>query len=224
MTSMKTRFGRFKRFACLTCLVGVLVLAPGAAQAQGTDLFLGYSLASLEAGQALDSSLLNGMTISMSKNFGPYFALTTDYGANFGNTTDVLLAFSPLRNFTSQQLFIGPQINIRTKKWNVFIRTLGGIVQEDLGGFTLSPADCAAAGIDCSAIPDNIPLPDGSFDFPSVTTAKFGMNYGVGLDIYLAKKFGFRVIQADYMPSRSTDPTQTWRSNIKYSAGLVFRF
>ena len=210
----------------IASLVLVLALGSGVAHAKtpGTDLFLGYSLASLEAGQTFDASLLNGMTISMSKNFGKYFALTTDYGANFGNTTDVLLAFSPLRNFTSQQLFMGPQINIRTKKWNVFIRALGGIVQEDLGGFTLTGTECVDAGIDCSVIPDVIPMPDGSFDFPSITTAKFGMNYGIGLDIYLAKKFGFRVIQADYMPARSTDPNQTWRSNIKYSTGLVFRF
>ena len=210
--------------ARIAFLAAVLVLGSGLAHAQGTDLVVAYSFGALEAGATTATNEASGYTVSFSKNFGPYFGWTTDYGQQFGNAEDLVLALSPLRSFTSLQLFTGPQINIRTKKWNVFFRALGGIVREDLDGFTVSTADCTTAGIDCSLIPDVIPLPDGSFSFPSTSVAKFAMNYGVGFDYYLVKHFGLRLVQLDYMPVRSSDPNRDWRQNVKYSAGLVIRF
>ena len=207
----------------ILCLTFALLLTTVAAQAQGTDLFLGYSFGAIEAGSTTASNNADGFTVAMSNNFGPYFSWTTDFGTHFGDTNDVLLALSPLRSFSSLQIFTGPQINIRAKKWNVFLRALGGIQRQTVDGFTLSAADCAGLGIDCSLLGGTLQT-DGSFLFPSETTTKFAMKYGIGFDWYFARRVGWRVVQVDYMPVRSTDPNRNWRQNATLATGLVFRF
>lgn len=204
-------------------LMAALLLLSAGAQAQRTDIFIGYSYGALEAGNTSSSNVAKGLAVSMSNNFGPYFAWTTDYGTQIGNTNDALLALSPFRSFTTIQMLTGPQINIRTKKWNVFFRALGGIAFEDLDGFTLSSTDCALPGIDCTSLGGSL-LPDGSFTFPGVRTAKFAMNYGTGVEAYFNKHFGLRLIQIDYMPVRTSDPNRNWRQNVRLASGLVIRF
>jgi hypothetical protein len=199
-----------------------LLLSAGA-QAQGTDIFVGYSYGALEAGNTSSTNAAKGLAFSLGRNFGPYFAWTTDFGTQIGNTNDALLALSPLRGFTTMQIFTGPQINIRVKKVNVFVRALGGIVREDLDGFTLSSVDCALPGIDCTALGGTL-LGDGSFTFPGTQTARFAMNYGTGVEAFFNKHFGLRLIQLDYMPVRTSDPNRNWRQNARLASGIVVRF
>lgn len=204
------------------CLL-LLLLATTTASAQGTDIFIGYSFGAFEAGSSVETQTTNGMAIAVTKNFGPYFGITTDYGANFGNVNDVILAFSPLRNFTNQQLTIGPQINFRTKRWNVFVRALGGFRRQNLSSFLLSQVDCTTIGVDCSAT-GGVLQQDGSFLFDGQDVTKFVMNYGTGLDWKAGGPLWLRLIQIDYMPSRTSDPNRNWRQNARASAGIVLRF
>ena len=59
------------------------------------------------------------------------------------------------------------------------------------------------------------------FDGISKPSTRFTMGLGGELDIRLSDKVAFRVIQADYMPTRFMNVRQ---DNIRISTGFVFRF
>ena len=48
----------------------------------------------------------------------------------------------------------------------------------------------------------------------------FAMAFGGGVDVKVSKRFAFRVIQFDYVPTHLFD---TWEHNIRFGIGVVFK-
>ena len=59
-----------------------------------------------------------------------------------------------------------------------------------------------------------------SFDGNVNSDTGFAMAFGGGVDVNVSKRFAFRVIQFDYVPTHLFD---TWEHNIRIGSGVVFK-
>lgn len=183
------------------------------------ELFLGYSY-----WKALPDSTgnriqgMHGGSTSLAYNLNRHLGLVFDFGGfkvdslQFTNTGPL---FTPSRVVDADgsvyTVLFGPRVSFRDHdRFTPFLQVLGGFARASQ--VTLN--NCNATIYAC------IPLP---------TETAFAMTAGGGLDYRLNHRIALRLFQVEYLLSRFQDPSSLtkengWQSNVRLSAGLVFRF
>jgi outer membrane protein OmpA-like peptidoglycan-associated protein/opacity protein-like surface antigen len=183
------------------------------------ELFLGYSY-----WKALPDSTgnriqgMHGGSTSLAYNLNRHLGLVFDFGGfkvdslQFTNTGPL---FTPSRVVDADgsvyTVLFGPRVSFRDHdRFTPFFQVLGGFARAS----QVTVNNCNATIYAC------IPLP---------TETAFAMTAGGGLDYRLNHRIALRLFQVEYLLSRFQDPSSLtkengWQSNVRLSAGLVFRF
>jgi opacity protein-like surface antigen len=188
-----------------TILIGTLFVAAVAASAQEAgetpklEVGAEYTYVRVNPGGDLSSYNSNGGSAFAEYNINKYFGVVADLGATRVGTTN---GFS-LNNTTFEYLF-GPRVNFRHSRFTPYIQALVGGERLTNGFNPGSPA--AQTG---------------------VSQNNFAAEIGGGLDITLTNHIAIKPIEVDYLLAQ-VSPSGTnlnyVQNNLRYSAGVVFRF
>jgi opacity protein-like surface antigen len=204
-----------KAFRILVVLAACLCFA-GVAMAQDTpvvDLFGGYTFIHFNGGSGVVSSVsgatttltsnINGGSGSVAYNVNKWFGLAADFGGS--EITTANLSGLPSVNVSSTLFtyLFGPRVSYRG--WKTFTP----FAQVLVGGAHVSNITSKGVRI---AKAENA----------------FAMTAGGGLDWNVTKVIAVRVVQAEYLLTRFTDPfsltgASGTQNNFRLSAGIVFR-
>lgn len=182
-------------------LVAALLAFGVMASAQETtpvaEAGLSYSYTRVNPGGALSSYNANGGYGYAEYNFSKVFGLVADLGANYvGNAQGVHLG-----NTTFEYLF-GPRFNWRHSRFTPYVQAL-------VGGERFSNGLNPAAGNPRLANSQN----------------NFAAALGGGLDFALTKHIAVKPIQVEWLTAQVSSSNLAYaQNNIRYSAGVVFRF
>ena len=157
---------------------------------------------------------LHGGSTSVAYNFTNYLGLVADFG---GFDNNRLTIFAPTTSQTvnsggsAYTYLFGPRVSFRSKhdRFTVYGQALFGGV------------NASAVTIDgCGAAPICTPL--GSQN-------AFAEAFGMGLDVKLTHRIAWRVFEGNYTLTRFRDAAgnpliPNFQKNVRFSAGLVFRF
>ena len=183
------------------------------------ELFLGYSYwraLPISTGNRIES--MNGGSTSLAYNLNRHIGLVADFG---GFKVDSLQfinggpGFTPSRVVDAEgnvfTLMFGPRVSFRNHgRLTPFLQILGGVAHAD----EVTLDGCNVPIFACTPLP--------------IETV-FTMTGGGGLDYRLNHRFALRLFQAEYLLTRFRDPSSVtgetgWQSNMRLSAGIVFRF
>jgi outer membrane protein OmpA-like peptidoglycan-associated protein/opacity protein-like surface antigen len=178
------------------------------------ELFLGYSNV-LATPRSLANRIVDvqGGDTNIAFNFNRYLGLVGDFAGYHAHTltfNDPGVASVDVgadgKVFT---YMAGPRLSFRRPRFTLFGQALFG------------DANARQVTINsCTGSPSCIGLPSEN---------SFAMALGGGLDVNLSRHIALRLIQAEYLMTRFTDPSSTAgttgaRNNVRLSSGIVFRF
>ncbi len=183
------------------------------------ELFFGYSYwRAIPYSNHNRMESLNGGSTSLAYNFNRHVGLVADFAGFRVNTlqfTDLGPGFTPSRVVNAESnvftVMFGPRVSFRDHgRLTPFLQVLGGVAHAD--DVTLD--GCSAPIYACT---------------PLLAQTAFTMTAGGGLDYRLNHRLALRLFQAEYLLTRFRDPTSAtgadgWQSNMRLSAGVVFRF
>jgi len=180
-----------------------------ARQFPSVEFFVGYSYANVNLGS--QSSLFvpagrsyNGAQIDAKINLSKHTSLLLDEANQWGTSRipDPLGYVAYMQLYTTQFL-AGPEFTLRTRKFNAFAHTLFGLTRTTLNqpnGYTYG----------------------GSLNYVGVAHRNnLALGAGGGIERNWKKHFGFRVFQADYIPTRLDGK---WESHFRVSTGMLVKF
>ena len=207
---------RFGILMVLVCLFPAVLAAQEAPSAPKAEIFGGYSYL------RNNGNGFNGWEAQTTFNFSRYLGVTAQFDGNYRNaltgTPLSSLSFLGISAGANQHMYdflFGPTATARFGRNSVFAHALFGAAHDSL-----------SAGA-------SLPLIGGlSQNLTSATG--FAMDFGGGLDIGITRHLAIRPVQIDYLQTRfnSTDAltfglstsTNARQNNLRYSAGIVFRF
>ncbi len=189
-----------------TILFGTLLAVGMAANAQETaetpkwEIGANYTYTRVNPGGALDSYNSNGGSAYAEYNFNKVFGLVADLGGTHAGTDNGIA----LNNTTFEYLF-GPRFNLRHSRFNYYVQTL-------VGGERFSNG-----------------LNPGSTSNPVTNASQnnFAAAIGGGVDIALTSHIAVKPIQVEYLLTQISPAGGSLnyvQNNLRYSAGVVFRF
>jgi len=193
-------------------LTGLTILSAADALAQGetplTEVGLQYQMLRVNSSRNIPSFTANGGTASFQMNFIDHFAGVAELGAEHnGNIHNV-----HLDNTWTTYLF-GPRVSI-TKRSSRIVPAF----------------ECLLGGVNVAASIKSPLLPDIPGARLTAEQTAFAMAVGGTLDIRLNHRISIRPIQLDYLLTRlNSKPVlngfETFnQNNLRYGAGVVFRF
>jgi opacity protein-like surface antigen len=187
-----------------TIILGAIVTSGIAAYAQEAttpliETGVTYSFTRVNPGGNLSSYSANGGSGFVEYNLNHVVGLVADLGANYiGNVNGL-----PVDNTTFTYLF-GPRFNWRTSRLTLYAQTL-------VGGARFSNAYDPASPAPVLGISENT----------------FAAAIGGGVDYRLTDHIAVKPIQLEYLmtqlPSSFVNVNQV-QNNLRYSAGIVYRF
>ncbi|HKN36098.1 MAG TPA: hypothetical protein VJX16_22890 [Terriglobales bacterium] len=199
-----------KTIVGLSCVFFLSLMAMAQESASRAVVFGGYSY--LRNG----SNGSNGWEGQGTFNLTRFLGITADVSGNSRNLLSLpvpLIAPSVTQNF-SEYLF-GPTVSTGFGRSAVFAHALFGVVRSSLD-----------AGVSVPVV--------GGISAPVTSASAFAMAFGGGLDLGLSKHIALRVAQVDYVRSQLSglDALSTGlfgnvgghQNDLRYSAGIVFRF
>jgi hypothetical protein len=183
------------------------------------ELFVGYSYANLNLGS--QSSLFvpagrsfSGMQFDAKFNQRKYLAWLFDVSGQWSHSRiPDPLGYETHMQLDSTQLLAGPEFTLRTHKFNIFGHTLFGFTRmslSELDGYT----DCSY-GLPASpatGCPNNINL---------IHRTNLAFGAGGGIERNWKNHFAFRLLQADYIPTRLD---KKWQSQLRLGIGMIVKF
>jgi len=179
-------------------LAGLTLLSGGAALAEEFprgEVFGGYSYA--RVGELRNGLNVHGWGASVSGNVNQYFGLTADFGGHYQSFTPLTTALLNVTSKASSHEFLfGPRVTARGQHVTGFAHFL-------LGAARLKTTTSAGPA------------------FLNFSDVGFAMGLGGGLDVNVGKNVALRVAQVDYVPVRVQSE---WSHNMRYAAGIVFKF
>ena len=198
-------------------LMSIVFLLPVMAAAQEetaprVTMFGGYSY--LRNG---GSNSFNGWEGQGTFNFSRHFGITADITGSYRTLASfsLLPGISATANQSIYNFLFGPTVTTSIGRTSLFGHALFGQALSNLGG-----------GI-------SLPIIGGISSGVTSATA-FAMAFGGGVDIGLSRHFAIRAAQVDYLRTQfsSADALSTGlfgningrQNNLRYSAGIVFRF
>jgi opacity protein-like surface antigen len=188
-----------------TIWMAALVAAAGTAMAQENvvtpkiEVGLNYSYSRVNPGGSLGSYNTNGGSGYVEYNFNKTLGLVADLGGNYVGTTNGVA----LNNTTFEYLF-GPRFNFRHSRFTPYVQALFG-GERYSNGLNPSAAD------------------------PRLFTSQnnFAAAFGGGLDVALTDHIAVKPFQVEYLLTQISPQamnTNFVQNNLRYSAGVVFRF
>jgi hypothetical protein len=105
----------------------------------------------------------------------------------------------------------GPEFTLRTRNWNTFAHTLFGLTRTSLS--ELNGYSCCSYGSYISVETPNY------VNVAHRTNLAFGV--GGGIERNWKKHFAFRLLQADYIPTRLDG---RWESHFRLGTGIILKF
>lgn len=180
-------------------MFGSAAFAQEAAETPRFEFSLNYSYLRNNPGGFLPAYNANGGFGTAQYNFSKSFGVVADLGANYVGTSSGV----PFGNTSFEYLF-GPRYTWRHSRISPYVQTL-------FGGERYSD------GFD----------PQSSFPLLGTSQNNFAMAFGGGVDVTLTNHIAVKPIQVDYLMTQFAlgggNPI-TASNNIRYSAGVVFRF
>ncbi|HVA95884.1 MAG TPA: PKD domain-containing protein [Candidatus Dormibacteraeota bacterium] len=183
------------------------------------ELFMGYSYwraVPESTGNRIDA--MHGGSASLAYNLNSHFGLVFDFA---GFRADSLLFNSPGAGFTPTRVvdvngdvftfLFGPRVSFRNHgRLTPFLQVLAGAARAS----EVRVDGCNFPIYSCTPLPEE---------------TAFALTAGGGLDYRLNRRIALRLIQVEYFPTHFQDPTSLggdkgWQSNVRLSAGIVFRF
>jgi hypothetical protein len=180
------------------------------------ELFVGYSYANLNLGS--QSSLFvpagrsfSGMQFDAKFNQRKYLAWLFDVSGQWSHSRiPDPLGYETHMQLDSTQLLAGPEFTLRTHKLNIFGHALVGFTRmslSELNGYTWD------AGVYAPVQTPNY------INLVHRTNLAFGA--GGGIERNWKKHFAFRLLQADYIPTRLD---KKWQSQVRLGTGMIVKF
>lgn len=205
-----------KRFLSVTSLVLFASLSAVAQEYPKAEVFGGYSYFHADGG-----ANLHGWNASVSGNLNSWFGLVADFSGHYDSSSSrTELRFPPFPGFpgipgspfpvsitvnsdTSVHTFLaGPRFSYRKKE-------------------RITPFGHALFGASRRHAETEVTFDGGGRTFFSANNTSFAAALGGGLDVELSKKIALRVVQAEYLLTRSFGFNE---NNARVSTGIVFRF
>ena len=211
----------WRRPLLAVCCALVLFSLPLSAQNfPRSEQYLGYAVARADLGINSHIDASRGISYGATKNFSPNFGFATlsTMRYDFGDRR-----FGLFPGWRGGEIMMGPQVNLRPGKWNLFARYLGGLSHQRMNAFSLTPAECTQQNLNCPAI-GGLLQGDGSFLFNGNSAIKYGTATGFGVDYKVSPTGALRLFQADYLQLRSIDPTERWQKFWRIEIGVVAWF
>ena len=186
-------------------LLGSLVIFGVAASAQEkaptptAELGFSYSYTRVNPGGAISSANANGGYGYAEYNLSRVFGLVGELGANYTGA-----AGKTLLGNTSFQYLFGPRFNWRKSRFTPYVQTLFG-GERFSSGFNAGSAT------------------------PRLLTSQnnFAAAFGGGVDVNVSHAFAVKPIQLEYLMTQASTGAGNLnfvQNNLRYSAGVVFRF
>lgn len=180
------------------------------------ELFVGYSYANLNLGS--QSSLFvpaghsfSGMQFDAKFNQRKYLAWLFDVSGQWSHSRiPDPLGYETHMQLDSTQLLAGPEFTLRTHKLNIFGHALLGFTRmslSELNGYTWD------AGVYAPVQTPNY------INLVHRTNLAFGA--GGGIERNWKNHFAFRLLQADYIPTRLD---KKWQSQLRLGTGMIVKF
>lgn len=170
------------------------------------EVYGGYS-----NGQTDTGPTFNGFNVSGVRNIHRYFGFKADFSATYKSQT----LSSP-----TTPILLPVALRTRQSLYNI----LGGVqVKDNASTSRLKPFGYALVGAARRNIKfRNIICPTSApCSLPEFSQTGFSMALGGGLDIKITKRIDFRVIKADYNPTRLGG---FWEHNGRFGTGIVLKF
>jgi outer membrane protein OmpA-like peptidoglycan-associated protein/opacity protein-like surface antigen len=184
------------------------------------ELFLGYSYwRAIPYSTENRIESMNGGSTSLAYNFSRHWGLVGDFAGFRVNSlqfTNEGPGYSPSRVVDAESnvftVMFGPRLSFRNHgKFTPFLQVLGGVAHAD----ELTLNNCTAPVFACTPLPRE---------------TVFTMTAGGGLDYRLNHRIALRLFQAEFLATHFQNPNSVyivdkeWQSNMRLSAGIVFRF
>jgi len=185
-------------------LMGVFLVSGALVSAQETstpvaEVGLSYSYTRVNPGGTLSSYNANGGYGTLEYNFNRVFGIVADLGANHAGSANGV----ELGNTTFEYLF-GPRFNWRHGRFTPYVQALVGGERFSNG---LNPAATD----------------------PRLLTSQnnFAAALGGGLDVAVTNRIAIKPFQLEWLTTQFNDSASNLKfvqNNLRYSAGVVFRF
>ncbi len=182
------------------------------------EFFVGYSYANLNLGS--QSSLFvpaghsfNGGQLDAKLSLRKHVALLFDLAGQSGDSKIAdPLGFETHMQLDATQFLVGPEFTLRTPKFNMFAHTLFGLTRmslSELDGNTMSSCGGGLYYVPCATY----------INVARRTNLALGL--GGGIERNWKKHFAFRLLQADYIPTRLDGK---WESHFRLGTGMIIKF
>jgi opacity protein-like surface antigen len=221
-----------RKFSIAVGLVFLLAMLSAAQEVPKVETYFGYNYLRVAPPGNVNAFNTNGGLGALQYNFNQHVGIVGEFGGNTAGRITVG-GIAGGRAFGGDQTqfsyLFGPRVSInKTGKYSPFFEYF-------VGGIHNSRSFSVAN----SQIPVGIVIPAGFTVEPGLTSTKFrstqnafAMAIGGGFDIKVNNRVAVRPIQLDYLPSHfsplnfsTTIGNNTrWQNNLRYSAGISFRF
>ncbi len=212
----------------IACLLSITVSAQEIATA---EVYLGYSYIRTATGTQVNAFNNNGGLGALQYNLNEHFAIVGELGGYAMGEVSIKGRELSSVDQTYFSYHFGPRFSLNKEgRYTPFVHFLLGGVHES-----------RSFAVPNSLIPPDAVVPPGMTATVNEQTTRFrstqsafAMTVGGGLDIRINPRIAVRPMQVDYLPSRfsafnvpgipSGFNDTNWQHNLRYSAGVVFRF
>jgi opacity protein-like surface antigen len=225
---------QMKNLSVIAALVFLVAAIAVAQEVPVAEVYGGYSLVRVNTGTQVNAFNANGGIGAFQYNVNKNFAIVAEFG---GTANGHVSVHSPGIDADQTQFsyLFGPRISVnKTGRVAPFVEFLFGGVHNSRS-FSI-PTALVPAG---TTIPRGITVEPGSSGYTKLRSTQnaFAMAMGGGLDVKVTKVIAVRPIQLDYLPthfspfnfsiadlSLNARNDVRWQNNLRYSAGVTFRF
>jgi outer membrane protein OmpA-like peptidoglycan-associated protein len=195
------------------------------------EIYGGYTFVRFNASAPVNAFTANGGVGSFQYNFNKWIGLAAELGGVHNGALSISSSGTLTPDQTAFTYLFGPRVFFnKAGVVSPFLEVLGGGVHNS-----------RSFSVPNSLIPIGSTAPSGVTVTPGPTTTKFAstqnaaaLAVGGGIDIRVSRLISFRPVQLDYLPTHFSPFNITnapgninstkWQQNLRYSAGLSFRF
>lgn len=218
-----------KHLVMLACLF-LFAIHVAAQDIPKAEVYGGYTYTRFNASSPTNAFSANGGQGSFQYNFNHFIGIVGELGGSHNQSLTVDGSRTLHPDQTGFTYLFGPRVFFNK----------AGVVSPFFEFFAGGVHNSRSFSIPNSLLPSPLPGIRGVTETPGITSTKFASTQnaaalltGGGIDIRLNHLIGFRPIELDYLPTHFSPfnvpglghvNSTKWQQNLRYSAGLVFRF
>lgn len=211
-------------------VMALFALGSAAQDVPKAEVYAGYQFVRYNASAPVNAFTANGGAGSLQYNFNKYIGIVGELGGVHNGKLTIGSSGVLQPDQTAFTYLFGPR----------FFINKGGVVSPFFEYLVGGVHNSRSFNVPNSLLPSPLPPLTGVTVTPGPSSTKFAstqnaaaMAVGGGIDIRLSRLIGFRPIQLDYLPTHfspfnvpglGTINNTKWQQNLRYSAGLAFRF